>query len=164
MSAGGPRIAVLTVSTSRAAGAGGDESGERLERFARELGGEIAAREIVSDEREQIEERLRHFCDVERCELVLTTGGTGVAPNDVTPEATRAVIEREVPGIAEAMRAASREQTRHWMLSRGVAGIRARTLIVNFPGNPRSIGETAAAIADALPHALALLAGSPSEH
>jgi molybdenum cofactor synthesis domain-containing protein len=95
---------------------------------------------------------------------VLTTGGTGVALRDETPEATRAVIEREVPGIAEAMREASRPHTKHWMLSRGLAGIRGATLIVNFPGNPRSIAEIAAAIADALPHALALIAGQPTEH
>ena len=158
------RVAILTVSTSRAAGAGEDCSGERLEQFARELGGEIAAREIVSDERATIEERLSAWSDERRCELILTTGGTGVAPRDVTPEATRAAIEREVPGLAEAMRLASREHTRHWMLSRGVAGIRGGTLIVNFPGSPRSIAQAGAAIADALPHALALLAGGGSEH
>jgi molybdopterin adenylyltransferase len=158
------RVAILTVSTSRAARGGPDESGERLEQFAREIGGEIAAREIVSDEQELIEQRLRHFSDVERCNLVLTTGGTGVAPRDHTPEATRAVIEREVPGIGEAMREASRPHTKHWLLSRGVAGIRGATLIVNFPGNPRSIAQSAGAIADALPHALALIAGAPTEH
>jgi molybdenum cofactor synthesis domain-containing protein len=90
---------------------------------------------------------------------VLTTGGTGFSPNDLTPEATRAVIEREAPGIPEAMRAASRLHTRHWMLSRGVAGIRGSTLIINFPGSPGSIGEAGEAIATALPHALELLAG-----
>ena len=158
------RVAILTVSTSRAAGDGDDASGERLEQFARELGGEIAAREIVTDELDAIAVRLRRFSDTDGCALVLTTGGTGVDPRDVTPEATRAVIEREVPGIAEAMREASRAHTRHWMLSRGVAGIRGSTLIINFPGNPRSIGQTAAAIADALPHALALLADTPSGH
>ena len=158
------RAAVLTVSTSRAASGGHDASGERLEQFAREIGGEIVAREIVPDDRPLIEERLRHFSDVDACALVLTTGGTGVAPNDLTPEATRAVIEREVPGIAEAMREASRPHTRHWLLSRGIAGIRGATLIVNFPGNPRSIEQTASAIADCLPHALELIAGLPSEH
>ena len=158
------RVAILTVSTSRAASGEDDASGDRLEQFAREIGGEIAAREIVPDDRALIEQRLRHFSDVDGCALVLTTGGTGVALRDETPEATRAVIEREVPGIAEAMREASRPHTKHWMLSRGLAGIRGATLIVNFPGNPRSIAETAAAIADALPHALALIAGQPTEH
>jgi molybdopterin adenylyltransferase len=158
------RVAILTVSTSRAASGEHDASGERLAQFALEIGGEVYAREIVPDDRTLIEDRLRHFSDVDSCALVLTTGGTGVAPRDLTPEATRAVIEREVPGIAEAMRDASRPHTRHWMLSRGLAGIRGRSLIVNFPGNPRSIAETAAAIADALPHALALIADRPTEH
>jgi molybdenum cofactor synthesis domain-containing protein len=158
------RVAVLTVSTSRAASGGPDESGEELERFARELGGEVVSREIVTDEQLAIEGLLRRFADEERCALVLTTGGTGVAPHDVTPEATLAVIEREVPGIAEAMREASRPHTRHWLLSRGVAGIRGATLIINFPGSPRAIAQTAAAIADALPHALSLIAELPSDH
>jgi molybdopterin adenylyltransferase len=95
---------------------------------------------------------------------VLTTGGTGMAPSDVTPEATRAVLDREAPGIAEAMRAASRKHTPHWMLSRSVAGIRGSTLIVNFPGNPRAIGESSESIAGALPHALSLIAGRRSSH
>ena len=153
------------MSTSRSAGAGADEGGDALEQFARgSLGAEIVAREIVSDERGAIEARLRGYCDGGGCDLVLTTGGTGVAPRDVTPEATLAVIEREVPGIAEAMRAASQPHTRHWMLSRGVAGIRGATLIVNFPGSPRSIPQAGAAIADALPHALALIAGTTTSH
>jgi molybdenum cofactor synthesis domain-containing protein len=158
------RVAIITVSTSRAAGLGGDESGDRLEQFARDLGGEIVAREVITDDVAVIEQRLRHFSEVDGCALVLTTGGTGVAPRDVTPEATRAVIEREVPGIAEAMRDASREHTKHWLLSRGVAGIRGGTLIINFPGSPRAIGQAGEAIADALPHAVALMAGVPSEH
>jgi molybdenum cofactor synthesis domain-containing protein len=158
------RVAVITVSTSRAAGMGSDEGGDRLEQFAREIGGEIVAREVVSDELGLIAGRLRHFSDVDRCALVLTTGGTGVAPRDVTPEATRAVIEREVPGIGEAMRDASRAHTKHWLLSRALAGIRGDTLIINFPGTPRAIAQVGTAIADALPHALALMSGAPSEH
>jgi molybdenum cofactor synthesis domain-containing protein len=158
------RAGILTISTSRSAAGGPDESGDELARFAAALGGDVVEREIVSDERDEIEARLRDWSDSGRCELILTTGGTGVAPRDVTPEATRAAIEREVPGVAEAMRAASREHTRHWMLSRGVAGIRGGTLIVNFPGSPRSIAQTGAAIADALPHALALLAGGGADH
>ena len=159
------RAAIVTVSTSKSETAGGsDESGERLAAFAAELGAEVAGRDVIPDDRALIVERLRHWADSQGCELVLTTGGTGVAPNDVTPEATRKVIDREAPGIAEAMRAASREHTQHWMLSRGVAGIRGRTLIVNFPGSPRSIGQAGAAIAAALPHALALLAGERGGH
>jgi len=90
---------------------------------------------------------------------VLTTGGTGFSPDDVTPEATRAVIDREAPGIAEAMRAASRQHTPLWMVSRGVAGTRGATLIVNFPGNPPAIEQAGAGVAEAIPHAVALLTG-----
>lgn len=158
------RAAVITISTSKAAGRGEDESGARLEELALTLGAEIAGREIVADERETIEARLRHWADVEECELILTTGGTGVTPDDVTPEATRAVIERDIPGIAEAMRAASRPHTRHWMLSRALAGVRGRTLIVNLPGSPRSIGQVGEVLADAVPHAIELIAGRASRH
>jgi molybdopterin adenylyltransferase len=158
------RAVVITISTSKAAGEGVDESGPELAEFARGLGAELAGREVLPDDRPRIEACLRRLADEEQCDLVLTSGGTGFAPSDVTPEATRAVIEREAPGIAEAMRAASREHSRHWMLSRAVAGIRGRTLIVNFPGSPKSVRETAKAIAPALPHALELLAGRPSSH
>ena len=158
------RAAIVTISTSKAAGEGTDESGPALVEFARGLGAEIAGTDLVPDERETIESRLRRWADDERCDLILTTGGTGFAPSDVTPEATLAVIERPAPGIAEAMRAASREHTPHWMLSRAVAGIRGRTLIINFPGNPKSVRETAGAIAPALPHALSLLSGEITSH
>jgi molybdopterin adenylyltransferase len=158
------RAAIITISTSKAAGEGVDESGPALAALVEELGAEIAGMDLIPDERAQIEQRLRHWAEVERCALVLSTGGTGLAPSDVTPEATLAVIEREVPGIAEAMRAASREHTPHWMLSRGVAGVCGSSLLINFPGSPRSIAQTGAAIRDALPHALALLAGEAPAH
>ena len=130
------RVAVLTVSTSRSVPGSADEGGDELVAFARGLGGEVVAREVVSDERAEIEERLREWSDGGGCDLILTTGGTGVAPRDVTPEATLAVIEREVPGIAEAMRDASREHTRHWMLSRGVAGHPRAHADRQLPGQP----------------------------
>ncbi|HEX4753348.1 MAG TPA: MogA/MoaB family molybdenum cofactor biosynthesis protein [Solirubrobacterales bacterium] len=158
------RAALLTVSTSKARGDGTDESGARLAEFATGLGLEIVAREIVADDQQLIAARLRHFCDDIDVALALTSGGTGLSPDDVTPEATREVIEREAPGIAEAMRAASRLHSPHWMLSRGIAGTRGNTLIVNFPGSPRSIGQCGEAIAPALPHALALLAGEHPSH
>jgi molybdopterin adenylyltransferase len=158
------RAAIITVSTSKAAAEGEDESGPRLAALAEQLGAEVVGRDLIPDDRTQIEQRLRHWADVERCELVLSTGGTGVAPSDVTPEATMAVIEREVPGIAEAMRAASRPHTAYWMLSRGVAGVRGSSLVINFPGSPRSIEQTGEAIRDALAHALALLAGDSTTH
>lgn len=158
------RAAVVTVSSSKSRGEGEDESGARLAALAEAWGAEIAGRDLIPDDRGLIEERLRHWTDGERCELVLTTGGTGFSPDDLTPEATRAVLEREAPGLAEAMRAASREHSPHWMLSRGVAGTRGSSLILNFPGSPRSIAEAGEAIAAALPHALELLAGRPSSH
>jgi len=160
----GMRAALLTISTSRAGGVGPDESGERLAAFALRLGVEVAGAEVIPDRRSLIEERLRHWADDASCELILTSGGTGFSPTDVTPEATRAVIDREAPGIAEAMRDASREHTANWMLSRAVAGIRGSTLIVNFPGAPRSIDEAGAALAAALPHALRLLSGVDARH
>ena len=157
--------AVLTISTSRARGEGEDVSGPALAAFAERVGARVIGVEVIPDERELIEGRLRWWCDEGGCELVLTTGGTGFSPDDVTPEATRAVLDREAPGLPEAMRAASREHTAMWMTSRGVAGTRGRTLIVNFPGNPPAIEQAGAAIADALPHILGLLTRSaPGAH
>ena len=119
----------------------------------------MIATEVIADDRELIAERLRHFCDERGCALVLTTGGTGFSPDDLTPEATRDVIEREAPGLPEAMRAASREHTPMWMTSRAVAGTRGHSLIVNFPGNPPAIEQAGAALERAIPHAIALLQG-----
>jgi molybdopterin adenylyltransferase len=158
------RAAVLSISTSRASGQGTDTSGPKLAELAQSLGAEIAAVELLADDRALLEERLCHWADVGGCELILTTGGTGFAPSDMTPEASAAVIERPAPGIAEAMREASRGHTRHWMLSRAIAGIRGRTLIINFPGSPASIEQAGAAIAPALPHAVELLTRAEGSH
>jgi molybdopterin adenylyltransferase len=158
------RTAAITISTSKAAGEGQDESGPRLEQLARELGANEVECELVPDDRQLIEARLRHWADVERVALVLTSGGTGVSPDDITPEATHAVLEREIPGIAEAMRQASQPHTPNWMLSRATAGVRGATLIVNFPGSPRAIAQVGEALAPALVHALALIAGERLEH
>jgi molybdopterin adenylyltransferase len=153
------RAAVITVSSSRASGGGKpDRSGPRLEAVVARLGGEVVGRDLVPDDADRIAARLRHWADDAGCDLILTSGGTGLAPSDVTPEATRLAIDREAPGIPEALRAAARPHTDKWMLSRGVAGTRGRTLIVNFPGNPDSIDEASPAIEPALAHALALLA------
>ena len=132
--------------------------------MAEGIGLEIVARELLGDERSLIEARLRHWVASDGCSLVLTTGGTGLSPSDITPEATRAVIDREAPGIAEAMRLASRPHTPHWLLSRGVAGVAGSTLIVNFPGSPRSIEQAGEAIVGSLPHALELIAGRAPAH
>jgi molybdopterin adenylyltransferase len=152
------RAAVVVVSTSKAAGDGEDESGPRLRALLEEAGCEVIAVELITDERELISGRLRFFADEEGCDLIATTGGTGLSPDDVTPEATRDAIDREAPGIAEAMRLASREHVpKHWMLSRGVAGSRGRTLVINFPGNPNAIEQAGAAVTPSLGHALGLL-------
>jgi molybdenum cofactor synthesis domain-containing protein len=152
------RAAVIAISTSKSAGDGVDESGPKLGVLLEGAGCELVAVELIPDERELIAGRLRFYADEERCDLIATTGGTGLSLDDVTPEATRDVIDREAPGIAEAMRLASREHVpRHWMLSRGVAGSRGGTLIVNFPGNPNAIEQAGAAITPSLGHALGLL-------
>lgn len=158
------RAALITISTSKAAGVGQDESGLRLAEIASRLGAEIVARELIPDELTLIEARLRHWSQGRRCDLVLTSGGTGLSPHDVTPEATRAVIERDAPGISEAIRLASQPHTPFWMLSRGVAGVRGETFIVNFPGSPRSIDEVSDTLVPALAHAVALIAGDDPRH
>jgi molybdopterin adenylyltransferase len=124
----------------------------------------ITAGAIIPDERELIEGTLREWSDEKGLNLILTTGGTGLAPRDITPEATRAVIDREAPGIAEAMRAASLQHTPFGMLSRGVAGTRRRTLIINLPGSPKAVKECLECILPVLPHAVNLLTEGPKEH
>jgi molybdopterin adenylyltransferase len=159
-----PGAALITISTSKSEDSGEDLSGIQLHQFAQRLGIEIAGREVIRDDRVLIEQRLRHWIDAPDCVLVLTSGGTGLSQDDVTPEATSTVIEREIPGIAEAMRAASRLHTSHWMLSRGIAGTCGSTLIINFPGSPQSIKQAGGAILETIPHALALIAGHTHAH
>jgi cyclic pyranopterin phosphate synthase len=156
-----PTAALLTISTSRAAGSGQEDlSGQELRSIAQRLQLEVAVQELLADSFQEIQQRLRQLVDIDRCALILTSGGTGFAPSDITPEATASVLERQAPGLAEAIRAASREHTPHWALSRGVAGVRGRSLIVNLPGSPAAVRQAADAIVAALPHALKLLAGA----
>jgi molybdenum cofactor synthesis domain-containing protein len=150
------RAAILTVSTSVAAGASEDVSGAALAARAREAGAQVIDQRVVSDDRAAIAAALRDFIAA-GAELVFTTGGTGLTPDDVTPEATREVIDREVPGIAEAMRAQSLRHTPMGMISREVSGAAGRTLIVNFPGSPRAIEQLFPVIAPVLEHAVATL-------
>ena len=121
---------------------------------------QVSHRAIVPDELDEIADTLRRWCD-EGVQLILTSGGTGFAPRDVTPEATKAVIERETPGIAEALRTESLKFTRHAMLSRAVAGIRGQTLIINLPGSPKAVRENMDVLLPILPHALELLTNTP---
>lgn len=152
------RTAVLTISTSVSRREAEDESGPLLARLADAAGADVTAMEVVPDDLQLIEDRLHHYVD-EDVRLILTTGGTGLTPDDVTPEATSLVIQRPAPGIAEAMRAESQRQTPMGMLSRGVAGVCGRTLIVNFPGSPRAVEQCFAVIAPVLDHAVATLDG-----
>jgi len=152
------RCAVLTVSTGVSRRVREDTAGTALARLAEEAGADVGSMEVVPDDFALIEDRLRHYVD-EGFDLVFTTGGTGLTPDDVTPEATAAVIERDIPGIAEAMRAESLRRTPMGMLSRARAGVRGRTLIVNFPGNPKAVEELFGVIAPVLGHAVTTING-----
>lgn len=157
------RVAILTVSDRGFKGEREDLSGKELEKMVSAQGWRVEARDIVPDEEEQIRKKLLHYCDEMKVDLVLTTGGTGLSPRDITPDATRALIEREAPGFAEAMRAFSLAKTPHAMLSRAVSGIRGSTLIVNLPGSPRGARENLDVILPALPHGLEKLRGGTEE-
>jgi molybdenum cofactor synthesis domain-containing protein len=152
------RTVILTVSTSVSRRAAEDLSGPLLAARAEAAGCEVVAMEVVPDDFALIEDRLHHYADV-GCDVILTTGGTGFTPDDVTPEATRAAIEREAPGIAEAMRAVSLQHTPMAVLSRAVSGIRGRTLIVNFPGSPKAVEESFGVLEPVLGHAVRTLRG-----
>lgn len=151
------RAVVLTISDSGARGEREDLSGPAVVSELQSLKAEIVAKEILPDERDLIAARLRHYADAGEANLIVTTGGTGLALRDVTPEATKDVIEREAPGLAELMRSESLKITPLAMLSRAVCGTRNRTLIINLPGSVRGARENFAAIARLLPHAIDLL-------
>lgn len=157
------RISILTVSDSVAAGKYEDASGPALVARCRELGWRIVSTAVLGDDRPAIEEFLKKAADSNDADVVLTTGGTGLGPRDVTPEATIAVIDRHIPGFSEHMRAEGLKKTPRALLSRGVAGIRGKALIINLPGSPRGAVESLDAIAEMLPHAVEVLHGAHHE-
>ena len=157
------RVGILTISDRSSRGERPDASGPVIREFVEgRLSAQVGEAAVIPDEQPEIRATLAAWCDQGRLDIIFTTGGTGFAPRDVTPEATRAVIEREAPGLAEAMRAASLLMTPHAMLSRAVCGIRGRTLIINLPGSPKAVRENLATLAPALPHAAQLLQEAPS--
>ena len=155
------RIAILTISDRSYSGEREDTSGPALVAAVQAQGWQVVSTMILPDDLAQISEQLTRWADSGKIDIVLTTGGTGFSPRDITPEATNTVIHRPAPGLAEAMRNASLKITPHAMLSRGVAGIRQRTLIVNLPGSPRAALENLSVILPVLPHAVQLLAEHP---
>jgi molybdopterin adenylyltransferase len=150
---------VITASDACSVGERADESGAALVQLLTELGAQIVAKEIVNDDLDPLAEKLRAYADRDDVNLITTTGGTGFGPRDNTPEATLRVIEREAPGLTEAMRIETLKNTPMAMISRGVCGIRSGTLIVNLPGSPKAVRESFAVIKPVLAHAIALLEG-----
>ncbi|MFP5276507.1 MAG: molybdopterin adenylyltransferase [Acidobacteriota bacterium] len=157
------KAAILTISDKAHRGEREDKSGPALAAWLKERAVEIVSARTVPDEQEAIAAQLVAWTDSGICDLILTTGGTGVAPRDITPEATRRVLEREIPGMGEAMRAASLGKTPYAILSRAIAGMRGRVLIVNLPGSPGGAVENLAAIWAAVPHAVGKIQGDPSD-
>ncbi len=158
------RLAVLTISDLGAAGDRADTSGDSIVAWAGEHGFELAARELVPDESDRIAGHLCRWADERTADLIITTGGTGFGPRDVTPEATRAVIDRDAPGISEAIRAAGYANNPRAALSRGVAGTRGSALIVNLPGSPAGVRDGLAVLGPLVEHAVKLLTNQPTDH
>ncbi len=157
-------VGVLTVSDGVSTGHRQDTSGQTIEEIVGGIGGRIAKRGVVPDERQQVADLLREWADEKSIDLILTTGGTGLGPRDVTPEATLDVIERATPGLPELMRMESARQNIHAVLSRGVCGTRGRTLILNLPGSPRGVTEQLNMVLPVLPHAIDLIKGGGADH
>ncbi|HDP69276.1 MAG TPA: molybdopterin adenylyltransferase [Actinobacteria bacterium] len=157
------KVAVLTISDKGSRGEREDESGKILKEMIEKNDAEVVFYEIIPDEKRLIAKELRCLVDNEEIDLILTTGGTGLAPRDVTPEATLSVIDKEVPGLAEAMRAESLKKTPNAMLSRAVSGIKGKTLIINLPGSPKAVKECFEVVFPAIPHGIEILKGEGGE-
>jgi molybdopterin adenylyltransferase len=157
------RAGVITISDKGSRGEREDKSGQEIITMLSDIGVDIIHTKIIPDEKDQITEVLIDYADTKELDLVITTGGTGVSPRDVTPDATLAVIEKEVPGMAEAMRRESALNTPHAMISRAVVGIRGNALIVNLPGSPKAVRENLAVILPALKHAIEKIRGDDAE-
>ncbi len=155
------KVAVLTLSDKGAKGKRQDRSGPLIARIMKKAGGKIVSYEILPDEKNQIKRKLLSLCN--KVDLILTTGGTGLSPRDVTPEATLEVIKREIPGIPEAMRSSGIRKTPYAMISRAVAGVRGKTLIINLPGSPKAVKENLETVLPALPHTIEKIRGSKKE-
>lgn len=154
------KVAILTVSDSCSRQKREDISGQTIKNILPADKFEICEYKIVADEQEAIKKELIHFADQLKADIVLTTGGTGLGPRDVTPEATADVCKKTVPGLAEIMRSEGLKKTKNAILSRGVAGIRENTLIINLPGSPKGVKESLEVILDVLPHALEMMRGA----
>ncbi len=154
-------VAVLTMSDRGSKGEREDLSGPMIEDMIKAIGAEVKYFEILPDEKELIKEKLIEYS--KKADLILTTGGTGLAPRDVTPEATLEVLDKQAPGLAEAMRSEGLKKTSRSMLSRAVAGVKGRSLIINLPGSPKAVKENLAVILDVIPHAIEKIRGDPSE-
>jgi molybdopterin adenylyltransferase len=154
------RVAVVTISDSVSSGKSEDRSGPAVVARCKELGWQVVTSHLLPDDRATIETQLKKIADASLADIILTTGGTGVGPRDVTPEATLAVVERLIPGFGEHMRLEGSKKTPRAILSRAVAGIRATTIIINLPGSPPGAVESLAAIAEFLPHAVSILHGA----
>ena len=158
------RLAILTVSDAASRGDRADASGDAIAEWARGRGDTLVAREVVPDERGAISARLESWCDDDAADVVLTTGGTGLAPRDVTPEATRSVLDIEAPGIAERIRLLCLTSFPRAALSRGIAGVRARTLVINLPGSPGGVKDALAALDPIVDLARAIVRDEPTDH
>ncbi len=156
-------VGILTLSDKGARGEREDLSGVEIKRLVADIPAEVKAYEVIPDEKFLIKDKLIEYADELGLDVIITTGGTGVSPRDVTPDATLEVIDKEIPGMAEVMRSESLKKTPRAMISRAVVGLRGRTLIINLPGSPKGVRENLSAILPAISHAVEKIKGDPSE-